>query len=102
MQRSVPAAFGAARRPRAPIVAGIPARDEADELEGCLLALAGQRDVWPDAVVLCLNETGERDRSRERLYVGMSRATDQLVVVGDPDMVRRVGGDAVARRLGIE
>lgn len=55
MQRSVPAAFGAAPRPRAPIVAGIPARDEADELEGCLLALAGQRDAWPDAVVLCLN-----------------------------------------------
>ena len=26
----------------------------------------------------------QRDRARERLYVGMSRATDQLVVVGDP------------------
>ena len=39
------------------------------------------------AVVLCLNEDGSRDRARERLYVGMSRATDELVVVG--------GGDAV-------
>jgi hypothetical protein len=53
------------------------------------------------AVVLCLNEDGARDRARERLYVGMSRATDVLVVVGDPETVRRVGGDDVARRLGV-
>lgn len=53
------------------------------------------------AVVLCLNETGERDRYRERLYVGMSRATDRLVVVGDPGVVRSMGGDEVARRLGL-
>lgn len=61
----------------------------------------GCKGLERPAVVLCLNETGERDRSRERLYVGMSRATDQLVVVGDPDVIRRVGGDDVARRLGI-
>jgi len=53
------------------------------------------------AVVLCVNEGGERDRARERLYVGMSRATDLLVVVGDPEVIRRVGGDDVARRLGL-
>lgn len=53
------------------------------------------------AVVLCLNEDGSRDRARERLYVGMSRATDELVVVGDPMTVRRVAGDDVARRLGL-
>ncbi|RYB92493.1 DUF2075 domain-containing protein [Nocardioides glacieisoli] len=53
------------------------------------------------AVVLCLNEDGSRDRARERLYVGMSRATDELVVVGDPETVRRVAGDDVARRLGL-
>jgi hypothetical protein len=53
------------------------------------------------AVVLCLNEDGSRDRARERLYVGMSRATDELVVVGDPVTVKRVAGDDVARRLGI-
>jgi hypothetical protein len=53
------------------------------------------------AVVLCLNEDGSRDRARERLYVGMSRATDELVVVGDPDTVRRVAGADVARRLGL-
>ncbi|MBM9459498.1 NERD domain-containing protein [Nocardioides sp. zg-536] len=53
------------------------------------------------AVVLCLNEESVTDRARERLYVGMSRATDQLVVVGDPEWVRQVGGPSVARRLGI-
>ncbi len=52
------------------------------------------------AVVLCVNEDGVTDRARERLYVGMSRATDELVVVGDPETVRRVGGDDVAKRLG--
>jgi hypothetical protein len=31
----------------------------------------------------------------------MSRATDVLVVVGDPSVARRIGGDEVARRLGI-
>lgn len=53
------------------------------------------------AVVLCLNEDGTRDRARERLYVGMSRATDQLVVVGDPEALRQIAGTDVARRLGV-
>jgi hypothetical protein len=53
------------------------------------------------AVVLCVNDSIVRDRARERLYVGMSRATDELVVVGDPDMIREVGGEEVAKRLGL-
>lgn len=61
----------------------------------------GSKGLERRAVVLCINEDGTRDRARERLYVGMSRATDQLVVVGDPEVVRRAGGDAVARGLGI-
>jgi hypothetical protein len=52
-------------------------------------------------VVLCVNESTVRERARERLYVGMSRATDELVVVGDPDLIRQVGGDEVASRLGL-
>ena len=51
------------------------------------------------AVVLCLNEDGTRDRSRERLYVGLSRATDRLIVVGDPEVVQRIGGRQVRERL---
>lgn len=53
------------------------------------------------AVVLCVNEHGSRDRASERLYVGLSRATDRLIVVGDPDAIRRMGGPDVCRRLGV-
>ncbi len=53
------------------------------------------------AVVLALNESRPRERSKERLYVGLSRARDQLVVCGDPEFVRDVGGPYVAKRLGL-
>ena len=52
-------------------------------------------------VVLAVNDTAVRERSRERLYVGLSRATDLLVVVGPPELVREMGGPEVAKRLGI-
>jgi len=51
------------------------------------------------AVVLAMNESEPRERSRERLYVGLSRARDQLVVCGDPAYVERVGGAAVLKEL---
>ncbi|MGH8826831.1 MAG: ATP-binding domain-containing protein, partial [Jiangellaceae bacterium] len=51
------------------------------------------------AVVLAVNEREPRERSRERLYVGLSRARDELVVVGDPQHVRAVAGDEVMNRL---
>jgi hypothetical protein len=50
-------------------------------------------------VVLALNEPEPSERSRERLYVGLSRARDQLVVCGDPAFIARVGGDSLLRRL---
>lgn len=53
------------------------------------------------AVILCVNEDGNRDRASERLYVGLSRATDRLVVVADPDVIRRMGGPEVCCRLGL-
>ena len=53
------------------------------------------------AVVLVVNEQQAFERSRERLYVGLSRARDQLVVCGDPDFLRTVGGPELAHRLGI-
>lgn len=61
----------------------------------------GCKGLERPAVVLCLNEESVTDRARERLYVGMSRATDELVVVGDPAWVREVGGTEVARTLGL-
>jgi hypothetical protein len=51
------------------------------------------------AVVLALNESEPKARSRERLYVGLSRARDQLVVCGDPAYLEAVGGADVGRRL---
>ncbi|WP_141014435.1 nuclease-related domain-containing DEAD/DEAH box helicase [Nocardioides sambongensis] len=72
--------------------------DDEDVFYGHVLGCKGLERA---AVVLCLNEDGSRDRARERLYVGMSRATDQLVVVGDPEFVVRAGGPEVAKRLGI-
>ncbi|WP_059015790.1 NERD domain-containing protein [Mycobacterium sp. M26] len=53
------------------------------------------------AIVLVVNDKGAFERSRERLYVGLSRARDQLVVCGDPGFIAEVGGSDFARRLGI-
>lgn len=48
-------------------------------------------------MVLVLNEHTVADRSRERLYVGLSRARDQLVVCGSSEVIRRLGGADVLR-----
>ncbi len=53
------------------------------------------------AVVLVVNDQHALERARERLYVGLSRARDQLVVCGDPQFILEFGGPDVARRLGI-
>ena len=53
------------------------------------------------AIVLVVNDKGAFGRSRERLYVGLSRARDQLVVCGDPEFVVKVGSADLGRRLGI-
>jgi hypothetical protein len=72
--------------------------DEGDVFYGHVLGCKG---LERRAVVLCVNQDKATERSRERLYVGLSRATDQLIVVGDPDVVAQMGGAEVARRLGI-
>jgi hypothetical protein len=53
------------------------------------------------AVVRCLNDTEVRDGARGKPYVGMSRAIDQLIVVGDPEVVSEMGGLGVANRLAL-
>jgi hypothetical protein len=53
------------------------------------------------AIVLVVNDRYALERASERLYVGLSRARDQLVVCGDPAFIRQYGGADVARRLGI-
>lgn len=59
----------------------------------------GFKGLERPAVILALNEEAPVERSRERLYVGLSRARDQLVVVGDRCFVEEVGGSAVLRHL---
>jgi hypothetical protein len=59
----------------------------------------GFKGLERPAVILALNEKEPVERSRERLYVGLSRARDELVVVGDPAFVEEVGGPAVLRHL---
>ncbi|AQP48378.1 nuclease [Tessaracoccus aquimaris] len=55
------------------------------------------------AIVLCVNEDGTKDRFRERIYVGLSRATDRLIVVGDPDAIARSDAEVVkALRRGAQ
>ncbi|MFM9035611.1 MAG: NERD domain-containing protein [Mycobacterium sp.] len=53
------------------------------------------------AIVLVVNDRYALQRAPERLYVGLSRARDQLVVCGDPDTIAKSGGPDLARRLGI-
>lgn len=62
----------------------------------------GFKGLERNALVLAVNESEPRERSRERLYVGLSRARDMLVVCGPPALIREVGGDELARRLGID
>lgn len=71
--------------------------DDEDVFYGHVLGCKG---LERPAVVLCVNEGTRPERAREKLYVGMSRATDHLIVVGDPEMIREYAGDVVARRLG--
>ncbi|MGN6245357.1 MAG: NERD domain-containing protein [Motilibacteraceae bacterium] len=61
----------------------------------------GFKGLERPAVVLAVNGFRDRSRASEMLYVGLSRARDLLVVCGEPEVVRDVGGPAVARRLGI-
>lgn len=57
----------------------------------------GAKGMERRVVVLCVNEDGLRERFRERLYVGLSRATDRLVVVGDPEAIGHAGPEVATR-----
>lgn len=60
----------------------------------------GFKGLERPVVVLAVNGFGRGDeRAREKLYVGLSRARDLLVVCGDPAQIRTVAGDGVMNRL---
>jgi hypothetical protein len=60
----------------------------------------GFKGLERPAVVLAVNGFGRgAERAKEKLYVGLSRARDLLVVCGDPGVIKEVGGEGVLRRL---
>lgn len=61
--------------------------------------VSGFKGLERPAIILAVNEQPGRDRATERLYVGLSRARDLLVVCGDPDHIETVGGATVLKRL---
>ncbi|MBD8606032.1 NERD domain-containing protein [Aeromicrobium sp. CFBP 8757] len=61
--------------------------------------VSGFKGLERPAVILAVNEGPDRDRAKERLYVGLSRARDLLVVCGDPAHIEKQGGTAVLKRL---
>ena len=63
------------------------------------LSVLGFKGLERHAVVLAVNSSGRKDLDRERLYVGMSRATDQLVLCGDPAYLTEIGGPALLNRF---
>ncbi len=60
----------------------------------------GFKGLERPVVVLAVNGLRDENRSREYLYVGLSRARTGLVVCGDLDQIAAVGGEGLRRRLG--
>lgn len=53
-------------------------------------------------IVLAVNEKPGRDRAKERLYVGLSRARNLLVICGDPQHLKHVGGPSVLKKMDVD
>lgn len=70
--------------------------DGADVFYGHVLGFKGmERSV----VVLCINGFKEAERAAELLYVGLSRARSQLVIVGDRALINEVTKSRLAPAL---
>ena len=59
----------------------------------------GFKGLERPAVVLAVNDSKDLGRAKERLYVGLSRARDLLVVCADPEMIEKFGGHEVLARV---
>ena len=62
-------------------------------------SVSGFKGLERTCVVLAVNGFSEEAQAKEMLYVGLSRARSQLVVVGDLEELARVGGEGVRKRL---
>lgn len=65
----------------------------------CFGTVAGFKGLERSCVVLAVNGFGQHAQERETLYVGLSRARFQLVVVGDLEQIAAAGGEGVRKRL---
>ncbi len=65
----------------------------------CYGTVSGFKGLERSCVVLCVNGFSDSAHAKEMLYVGLSRARSQLVVVGDLDAITAVGGEGVRKRL---
>ncbi len=73
-----------------------------DYFEGssvCYGTVSGFKGLERSCVVLAINGFSSEAQAKEMLYVGLSRARSQLVVVGDLDAIASVGGQGVRKRL---
>lgn len=61
--------------------------------------VSGFKGLERSCVVLAVNGFSSEAQAREMLYVGLSRARSQLVVVGDLASIAAVGGEGVRKRL---
>ncbi len=65
----------------------------------CYGTVSGFKGLERSCVVLAVNGFSDQAHSREMLYVGLSRARSQLVVVGDPELIVAIGGEGLRKRL---
>ena len=62
-------------------------------------SVSGFKGLERTCVILAVNGFSAEAQAKEMLYVGLSRARSQLVVVGDLEEIARVGGEGVRKRL---
>ncbi|WP_153503550.1 nuclease-related domain-containing DEAD/DEAH box helicase [Cumulibacter manganitolerans] len=55
----------------------------------------GFKGLERNAIVLAVNDERDDPRATEKLYVGLSRAREQLVICADPAYIEKVGGREV-------
>ena len=61
--------------------------------------VTGFKGLERRVVVLAVDGFGSQGRARETLYAGMTRARDLLIICGDREQLREVGGDEFAALL---
>lgn len=70
-----------------------------DDYDYFYATVPGFKGLERPAVVLAVDGFRDPDLAREVLYVGLSRARDLLVVIGDLDVIGDAGGKELRKRL---